>query len=405
MASGRRPAVAFIFVTLVLDILGLGLIIPILPKLIEQMHGGNTASAAHTVGLLGSLFAVTQFVCSPILGSLSDRWGRRPIILTSLFGAGLDYLLLAWAPTLPWFFIGRIVAGITSANISAASAYIADVTPPEKRAASFGLIGAAFGIGFVLGPALGGWLGEHHLRLPFLISAGLVFANWLYGYFILPESLQPENRRPFDWKRANPMGSLQHLRKYPVFAGLITSLLLLYTASHAVQGGWSYYTMEKLHWDERMVGLSLGAVGIVSAIVQGGLIRVIIPKLGQERSVYVGLGLYCLGFLLFAFSTQTWMMFAFIVPYCLGGIAGPALQGIISGQVPPNEQGELQGGLTSLLSVAAIIGPPLMGNLFAYFTAPGAPIYCPGAAMLMGAALAFVSTILAWRSLTGRAKA
>ena len=279
------------------------------------------------------------------------------------------------------------------------AAYIADVSTPEKRAQNFGLIGAAFGLGFIIGPVLGGLLGQYGSRVPFLAAAGLSMLNFVYGLFILPESLKVENRRKFSWNRANPIGALKHLQKYPVISGLIISLALLYVAMHAVQSNWSYYTMEKFHWDERIIGYSLGAMGLLGAIVQGGLIRLIIPKLGQKRGVYLGLFLYSLGFVLFSFARETWMMFAFMVPYILGGIAGPSLQGIISTQVPSNEQGELQGALTSLMSLTSIIGPPLMSNLFYFFTKSTAPVYFPGAPMLMAAVLTLLSAYLARRSL------
>jgi DHA1 family tetracycline resistance protein-like MFS transporter len=261
------------------------------------------------------------------------------------------------------------------------------------------MIGAAFGLGFIAGPLIGGLLGHFGPRVPFVAAAVLTLLNWLYGYFVLPESLPPEKRRPFAWKRANPVGSLLQLRKYPAITGLVTSLTLVYIGAHAVQSTWSYYGIGKLHWDETMVGYSLAFVGLMIALVQGGLIRLVIPRLGQEKSLYVGLFLYSIGMVLFAFAANTWMMFVFTFVYCLGGIAGPAIQGIISNQVPPNEQGELQGALTSLMSATSIIGPPLMTSLFARFTRPSAPVYFPGAPFIMGALLFLVSALLAYRSL------
>jgi DHA1 family tetracycline resistance protein-like MFS transporter len=399
MSEKRAPAVGFIFITLLIDVIGFGIIIPVMPKLITELTGEDLSHASLVGGWLMFAYAFMQFLCAPILGGLSDRYGRRPVLLFALFGFFLDYLLLSFAPTIGWLFVGRVLAGILGSSFTVGAAYIADVSTPEKRAQNFGMIGAAFGLGFIIGPVLGGFFGQFGPRVPFMAAAVLTFLNWLYGYFILPESLKKENRRAFDWRRANPVGTLLQLRKYPVISGLVVSLILLYIASHAVQGVWSFYTMEKFKWDEAMVGYSLGFVGFLSAIVQAGLIRIIIPKLGQERSVYVGLGFYCIGLVLFAFATQSWMMFAFCIPYCLGGIAGPALQGIISTQVPPNVQGELQGGLTSLVSATAIVGPPLMTGLFSYFTASSAPVYFPGAAMLTGAVLALVSTALAYRTL------
>ncbi|KAA5540608.1 TCR/Tet family MFS transporter [Adhaeribacter rhizoryzae] len=399
MLGERKAALSFIFVTLLLDVIGFGIIIPVIPKLITELTGGTLSDASRYGGWLMFAFSVTQFLFSPVLGNLSDQFGRRPVLLFSLFGFALDYLFVAFAPTITWLFVGRIVAGITGASITTASAYIADISTPEKRAQNFGLIGAAFGLGFIIGPVIGGVLGQYGSRVPFLAAAALTLLNWLYGYFILPESLKPENRRPFSWRRANPIGALQHLKKYPVITGLIGSLVLIYIAAHATQSTWTYYTMEKFRWDEAMVGYSLGAIGVLVGVVQGGLIRVINPKLGQKRLVYFGLLLYTVGYVLFAFATQGWMMFLFLVPYCLGGIAGPALQGIISGQVPANEQGELQGALTGLMSVTSIVGPPFMTNLFSYFTSRAAPIYFPGAPFLMGAVLTLVSVLLTMRSL------
>ncbi len=399
MSTSRKPALGFIFITLLIDVTGLGIIIPVLPKLIQELSHGSLSEAAAYGGWLVSVYAIMQFICSPIVGGLSDRFGRRPVLLASLFGFGLDYLFLAFAPTLGWLFVGRVIAGIMGASFTTAGAYIADISTPEKRAQNFGIIGAAFGLGFIIGPVIGGLLGSYGSRIPFMVAAALTLLNWLYGLFILPESLKPENRRKFEWKRANPVGTLKSLFRHQVIAGLFVSLAFLYISSHAVQSNWSYYSIEKFKWDERAIGISLGVVGLVSAIVQGWLIRLIIPKLGQERSVYVGLSLYALGFLLFGLATEGWMMYAITVVYCFGGIAGPALQGIMSGIVPPNEQGELQGGFTSLMSITAIVGPPLMNNLFAYFSGAGAPMYLPGAAMLLGAVLTIISSLLARRSL------
>ena len=360
----RGPALIFIFITLLIDVTGLGIIIPVIPNLIEELISGNLSEAARYGGWLTGVYALMQFIFSPILGGLSDQFGRRPVLLFSLFGFGLDYVLTGFAPTIGWLFMGRILAGITGASFTTANAYIADISTPEKRAQNFGLVGAAFGVGFILGPAMGGYLGQYGPRVPFFVAAGLTMINFLYGYFILPESLAPENRRPFDWRRANPVGSLMNLGRYPVILGLVASLVLIYIAGFAVQGTWTFYTMEKFKWDQTTVGWSLATIGLAFAIVQGGLSRIIIPKLGQQRSVYVGLLFSALGFALFAFATQSWMMFAFMGVYALGGIAGPSVQGIISGQVPANEQGEVQGALTSLTSTTSIIGPLIMTNLF-----------------------------------------
>lgn len=401
--SSRAPALAFIFFTLLLDVIGLGLVIPVLPKLLEQMTGGDLSTASRWGGWLLFSYAAMQFVFSPIVGGLSDRYGRRPVLLASLFAFGVDFLIQGFAPNIWWFFVGRILAGITGASYTTGMAYIADISTPEKRSQNFGLVGAAFGMGFIIGPLLGGLVSHYWgIRAPFFVAAGLVGLNWLYGFFILPESLGEEHRRPFDWKRANPIGSLMRLGHYPVILSLVASLVCIYIAGFANQSTWTYITMAKFNWDERMVGFSLAFVGLMTGLVQGVLTRILIPQLGQSRSVYVGLGFYTIGFLLFAFATQEWMMFAFMVPFSLGGLAGPALQGIISNQVPPNAQGELQGALTSLISATAIVGPLLMTNLFAYFTAPGAPVHFPGAPFLLGAVLALMSLLLAVRSLRRR---
>lgn len=399
MFGQRKAALGFIFVTLLIDVIGFGIIIPVMPKLIQELTGGTLAQASSYGGWLLFAYAFMQFICAPIVGNLSDQFGRRPILLASLFGFGMDYLFMAFAPTLAWLFLGRTVAGIMGASFTTASAYIADVSTPEKRGQNFGIIGAAFGLGFIIGPLVGGLLGAYGTRIPFFVAAGLTLINWLYGFFILPESLSIENRRKFEWKRANPVGSLRALKRFPIIMGMVVSLVLVYISSHAVQTNWSYYTIEKFQWSERMIGISLAVVGIVFAVVQGGLIRVIIPKLGQERSVYMGLGLYAIGYFLYAFATESWMMFAITIPYCLGGIAGPALQGIISNQVPANEQGELQGALTSLMSVTMIIGPLVMTQIFYFFTRVDAPMYLPGAPMILGGVLTVISALLARRSL------
>lgn len=403
--SVKRPAIGFIFVTLLLDVTGWGIIIPVMPNLVRELLGGSVSTlstvsdAATWGGWLIAAYAITQFFCAPIVGGLSDRYGRRPVLLGSLLGFGIDFLFQGFAPTIGWLFVGRVIAGVMGASFSTAGAYIADISTPENKAQNFGMIGAAFGLGFIVGPVIGGLLGGFGSRVPFFAAAGLAFLNFLYGYFILPESLKQENRRTFTWARANPIGTFKSLFRFKVVVGLFISLALVYISAHAVQSNWSYYTIEKFQWTPRLIGISLGVVGFVFAIVQGGLIRLIIPKLGQQRSVYFGLGLYALGFLLYAFATQGWMMYAFTVVYCLGGIAGPALQGIMSGILPPNEQGELQGGFTSVMSACSIIGPPIMNGLFSYFTGPEAPVYFPGAAMLLGALLTMASAVWARSSL------
>ena len=399
MTVKKQAALGFVFVTLLIDCIGLGIIIPIMPGLIQELHGGDLSEASVYGGLLTFSYAIFQFLFSPVIGGLSDKFGRRPVLLASLLGLGVDYIFLAFAPSIAWLFVGRIIAGIFGASFTTVMAYIADISTPEKRAQNFGLVGVAFGLGFIIGPVIGGIFSEWGIRVPFMVAAGLSLLNCLYGYFILPESLTAENRRPFNWKRANPVGAILHIRKYPAILSLVFAMLLLYISAHAAQSTWTFITMEKFSWNEKMVGYSLGVVGLVLAIVQGGLIRIVIPKIGQKNSVYAGMAFYITGFILFAFATKGWMMFVFIIPYCMGGIAGPAIQGILSTKVPRNEQGELQGIMASMMSMASIIGPLLMTNLFSVFTKSSAPVYFPGAPFLMGAVLTIISLLLCIRSL------
>jgi DHA1 family tetracycline resistance protein-like MFS transporter len=400
MKKKSNAALGFIFITVLVDVIGLGIIIPIVPKLIQNLTGLGINEASKYGGFLVFSFALMQFVFSPILGALSDKFGRRPILLLSLLGLGLDYILHAYAPTIAWLFAGRLIAGIMGASFTTATAYIADISTPEKRSQNFGLIGAAFGLGFIIGPIIGGVASKWGTNVPFLIAAGLTLLNVIYGYFILPESLSLENRREFSWKRANPIGSLKQLRKYPIVSGLIASLVLMFIASHAVQSNWTYYTMYKFKWTPEIVGYSLAIVGILVAFVQGFLIRKIIPKIGEHKAIYLGLTFLAIGLVLFGFAPKGWMMFTFLVPYCLGGIAGPALQGLISSQVPDNEQGELQGSLTSLMSLTSIIGPVIMTNLFAYSTAQNSLFYLPGASFYLAAILVLIGLFLAYRTLS-----
>ncbi len=346
-------------------------------------------------------YATLQFLFAPFLGGLSDQYGRRPVILLSLFGFGINYLVLALAPNIIWLFLGRIFQGIMGASLTTASAYIADISTPEKKAQNFGLIGAAFGLGFILGPVIGGYLGQFGSRVPFIAAAAFTLINLIYGYFILPESLDKKNRRKFDIKRANPIGTLMSLKRYPVISGLLICIVLFNIAQHATHSTWTFFTIEKFDWSEKLVGYSLGFIGLLAAIVQGGLIRVIIPKLGNIKSVYFGMIFYILGLSLFAFAEEEWMVFAFAIPLSLGGISGPALQGIMTNKIPDDEQGEFQGGMTSLVSLTAIIGPLLMTNLFSYFTSENSFYYFPGAPFMVGAIISFFGLIIAVRFLSG----
>ncbi len=404
MQTSKKAAIGFIFVTLLIDVMGWGLIIPVMADLISKLKGIPLNEASPYGGYLLTAFAATQFLFAPVIGNLSDRFGRRPVLLSSLLGFGIDYIILALAPAYGWLFIGRVIAGITGASFTTASAYIADVSDDTNRAKNFGMIGAAFGLGFVLGPALGALLSTWGIRAPFYAASVLCLLNCLYGYFILPESLSKENRRPFDWKRANPFGSLKFLTSHPEIGGLAFSFFLIYLGAQSVQGNWNFFTQYRFGWSDKMVGISLAVVGVLVGGVQGGLTRVVNPKIGNEKSIYLGLLLYALGLVLFAFATQGWMMFVFLIPYCLGGLCGPALQSVISGHVPPNQQGELQGALTGLMSLTTVIGPVMMSQVFAYFTSGKAPFHFPGFHFLIGAVCMVLSVIITNRVLTREKK-
>lgn len=391
MSKKNNASLGFIFITILVDIIGLGIIIPILPDLIQSLTGKGLSEASKYGGWLIFTFAIMQFIFAPILGALSDKYGRRRVILFSLLGLSIDYLLHAWAPTIFFLFIGRFLAGITGASITAATAYVADISTPEKKAQNFGMISAAFGLGFIIGPVMGGILSKYGIRVPFYAAAGLAFLNFIYGMVLLPESLDKRNRREFTWRRANPFGTLKQLKSYPVIGGLIFAVFLIHIAGHSLQSTWSFITMFKFNWDAQHVGYSLGVVGLLVVIVQGGLIRVIIPKIGEINAVIIGFILWGTGMVLFAFASESWMMYAFLIPYCFGGIAGPAIQGIISNQLPDNQQGELQGGLTSLVSLTSIIGPLLMTNAFAFFTKEDAIFQFAGAPFAIGAIIIVVA--------------
>ena len=395
MPNPRKPAIVFIFITLVLDVTGVGLIVPILPTLIAEFHGGDESASAFTFGLLVAIYSAMQFIFAPLLGSLSDRYGRRPIILLSLLGAGLDYFLLAWAPTLAWFFLARILAGITGANFSAASAYIADISPPEKRAANFGMIGAAFGLGFIIGPALGGLLGEIHLRLPFIAAGVLTLLNAGYGLFVLPESLKKENRRRFSWKKANPVGSLRNLKKFPSVLGLSWTYFLINLAHQVYPATWVLYTSYRYGWSSKEAGLSLAMVGLMAAIVQGGLTRKVIPVLGEARTAVAGLSITGISFALYGLAPSGWMIYPLIVFSSLGGLATPAIQGLVSKPVAADEHGAVQGVLTSLAGLAGVFGPLVATFLFGSFTGEDASPHIVGAAFFFSSALAMVAIVLA----------
>jgi DHA1 family tetracycline resistance protein-like MFS transporter len=394
----RRAAVLFIFVTVLIDILSFGIIIPVLPHLVEELAGGGIAKAAMWVGVFGTLFAAIQFVFSPIQGTLSDRYGRRPVILLSNLGVGIDFLFMALVNTLPLLLIGRCISGITAASFTTANAYIADVTPPEKRAASFGLLGAAFGIGFIIGPALGGLLGSIDVRAPFWAAAGLALANFCYGYFILPESLPPERRSTrFNWRHANPLGSLLLLRRYHGVFGLASVVLLSNLAHYVLQSVFVLYADYRYGWGAQKVGYTLALVGLCNAVVQAWLVRKLVPRIGERMTLLTGLVFGSLGFAAMAFADSGPLFLLGIPLLALWGLAGPATQALITHKVDPHEQGRLQGAVSSLASVAGIFGPALFTQVFALFISDHAPLQFPGAPFLMAAGMLVAGLLVAAR--------
>jgi len=381
----RKAAFVFIFITILLDMLAIGIIIPVLPQLVLNFSHGDTAHASQFFGAFGTVFALMQFVAAPIMGVLSDRYGRRPVILLSCLGMGLDYVIMALAPTLWILFIGRLISGITAASLPTAYAYTADVTPAEKRAGAFALIGGAFGLGFIIGPAVGGLLGSVALRLPFWLAAGLSLANALYGLFVLPESLAREQRSPsFDWKRANPIGSLRLLRSQTILLGLGGVMFLAYLA-HQVFEVWVLYGHYRYGWDPKAVGFTLAIVGVCSAIVQMGLVQPTVSRFGERRAMLAGLAFGALGFALFGAATTATIFWFGIPLICLWGLATPSIQGLMSPRVSPSEQGQLQGALTSTRGIAQLIGPGVFTLTFAYFIGPQTAFNLPGAPYYLAA--------------------
>jgi DHA1 family tetracycline resistance protein-like MFS transporter len=405
--GSRTPALAFIFVTLLIDVLGFGLVIPVFPDLLKELspvRGSAAAQAAHSATILGymsTIFGLMQFLCAPILGGLSDRYGRRPVLLVSLACAALDYVLCAIAPNVMLLFVGRLIAGVTAASFTCASAYIADVSPPEKRAQNFGMIGAAFGVGFILGPALGGVVGGLSPRAPFWVAAILCGVNFLFGMFVLPESLAKENRRPFDLRRANPFGTFKVLFKVRWVLLLVAALVFLYLAQQALQTTWTISGQYRFGWKPSDMGWSLALIGAMSILVQMVILRQMLPRFGEAKTLLIGLVFQVVGFLGFGLATQSWVMFAMTAVWCLSFVGGPATQGLISKRFGDDEQGLVQGGLTSLQSVTGIVGPLISTGVFAYFTEPGHP-HVPGAPFLLGAAMGVVTGVLAFWAMSLR---
>ena len=393
--SGGRAAFTFILIMVAFDFLAFGIIAPVLPDLIRQFEGGDFARASSITGYFGFAWATMQFIFSPLLGAWSDRFGRRPVILISCFGLSIDYVFMALAPSLRWLLVGRIISGITTSNVSTAFAYVTDVTKPEERAKPFGLISAAFGLGFVIGPAVGGWLGNMNLRFPFWAAAALSLGNALYGYFVLPESLPPERRAKSAWHMANPLGSLRLLSANRELAGLSVVTTLYYLAHNSLPSMWALYTEYRYAWSRRDVGFSLAVVGVSAAVVSGVLVGPFVKRFGERRALLSGLMFGTLGFAGFALGSRGWMMLAVIPFIALWGIAAPAMQSLMARHVDPTSQGKLQGAINSLRAVTGMAGPVLFTQVFAVAISPRYGIHLPGAPYYLAGLLLGASLLLA----------
>jgi DHA1 family tetracycline resistance protein-like MFS transporter len=402
-APNREPAVRFVFVTLVLIVLGWGIISPVLPGLVTEFEGGDAAAGAQTFGWILGVFSAMQFLMAPLLGVLSDRFGRRRIILLALGGSALDYVVMGWAPTLGWLIGARIVAGMLAGALTSCYAYVADVTPPEKRAQGFGLLGAAFGIGFILGPVVGGVLGEIDLRLPFFTAAGAVALNWAYGMWVLPESLPVEKRKAFDWRRANPVGGLLNLRRFPGILGLAAVHFFTAFGNMMIHSTWVLYTGYRYGWTPREVGFSLMAVGVAAVVVQGRLIRWILPKVGEKRGLMGALLIAAIVTALYGIATDSWMVYGLICVGSLGGLAAPATHSLVSRRVPVDEQGAVQGAMSSLVSLANVFAPPVAAWSFSVGIREDG--WLPGLAFFVSASLLLAALGLAARALRHHAPA
>ncbi len=392
-----RLPVLFIFITVVLDAMGIGIIMPVMPDLIREVGNVDLSRAAIWGGTLTVVFAVNQFLFSPTVGGLSDAYGRRPVLLVALFVMAVDYLILALAQSMWLLFVGRFIGGITAATQSTASAYMADISSNEDKAKNFGLLGAAFGVGFVLGPMVGGLLAEYGSRAPFYAAAVITFANMLFGYFVLPETVSDQNRRPFNWRRANPFGAFAQMKKLPGLMPMLMVFLLLSIAFFVYPSIWAFFGRAQFNWDARMVGLSLAAYGFGIVIIQGALIRPILKRFGEKTTAVFGMCMHLLTFLVYPFMTETWHVFAYMPISVFSAVAVPALQGLMSNSVADNAQGELQGAMSSLTAVATIVSPFVMTRTFSYFTGEEAPVYLPSAPFLLSALSVVVALVLFWR--------
>lgn len=393
-----KHALAFIFMTVLIDTIGFGIIMPVMPQLIVELTGKPLAEATFIGGWLLTSYAVMQFICGPIMGNLSDRFGRRPVLLASLAAFAIDYALMGFAPTLAWLFLGRVVAGVAGAVYTPSWAYVADVSPPEKRAASFGIMGAAFGVGFIIGPALGGLLGEFGPRAPFFAAAALGALNFCYGIFVLPESLSADKRRKFEWKRANPLGTLMSLRRYPAVMSIAGAVFLWQLGHQVYPSAWSFFAEIRYGWSPGQIGVSLAFVGVLMATTQALLTGRIVKHFGELRAVIIGVTSGVASMTLMAFSTVGWFAYVAMVAGMLQFVAYPSMNAIMSKQVPPDQQGELQGGVSSLMSLTTIIGPLLMTQTLGRFSGAGAPIYFPGAVFALAATLALCALVIVLRA-------
>ena len=386
--SLRKHGLIFVAVTVLLDTIGFGLIVPVMPRLLVELTGDTVSRAAIDGGWLSLAYAATQFVFAPVLGNLSDRFGRRPVLLAAIGALGIDYVIMGFAPTLGWLFVGRAIAGIAGASFTPAYAYVADISPPEKRAQNFGVVGSMFGIGFIAGPAIGGLLGGLGPRAPFFAAAILSVVNFVYGAIALPESLPPEKRRPFEWSRANPIGTLRQVRKYPVVLGLLVALCLWMLGHQVMQATWSFYTKLRYDWSEVKIGVSLATVGVVMAVSQTTLVRFVVPRIGERRAALIGISIAIVGYIGFGTATQGWMVLAWLATWFFAAIVMPTTNALMSHRIPADAQGELQGAVASLYSLTSILGPPLMTQLFGHFSAADASPRIPGAAFFAAAILA-----------------